>query len=244
MALAHVQSAANGNEGGTNSLVITMPGALTAGNAVVLWVAWASQVNTISSVTGGGTYDIILAKTNDTMGDGWAMQGFICKNLSTGPTTITIAFSGSQICCAHASEFSGQDTTTASDATPPAVRNQINPGTATDAIAANAVTPATAGAYVVSFAACPFSSSFTSIDVGTGWTNGAVNPANNARSRSEYKLVASPTATTATFTQNGTSGSPDFISCSMVLRPASGGGGSVTLSQLECNHRGFNRGMN
>lgn len=229
MAIAVVQTESNASEDAADTtLVLTLSAALTAGNGVALLVGWQGQAQTITGISGGGTYDTIISKYNDTASRDRSLQGFFLKNASAS-STITITFSGAvAFRTATAIEVSGHDTGTQADATATG-RTQTGIGGATDAVATNSLTTVSDGALVVGLAVCIQGGTFTSLDAGTGMTAAEVNPVNAARHRAAYILKATAGSQNVLFTATGATSS-EFASIAFSIKPAAAGSSIAAIS--------------
>jgi glucose/arabinose dehydrogenase len=185
----HVQSRAKEITTGTvDSLAFSSPN--TAGNLVVVYVAWSSGTSTATLTdTRGNSYAPaapVMRWNNNT----WSSQVFYAKNVTAGSNTVRATFSSAITSFAdmYIHEYAGMDRTDPLDASAAAV------GTTT---AMNSGTATTSNANDLIFGAGASTGNVTA--AGTGFTSRRSNFGN----RTEDKRVTTAGAYNATATQNG-----------------------------------------
>src|SRR5574343_505010 len=134
------------NSAGATTLVYTLPAAVSSGNALVGMVTWdCSGSTTVSTVADNQSNSYSVGTQYKDTSNGQCAQSFWRGNITNGPTTITVTFSGT-------SPWRGgvmQEYTGVAALTDPSDGNtgqyQSGPGTGANAITTTAVTTTQAG---------------------------------------------------------------------------------------------------
>lgn len=204
------------NYASSTTIPVTLGFTPAIGNVVVLEMDWfSSSANSVSSITGAGSWAALGAKYIDTASDGHATHAWWAP-ITTATPTLSIVFSGAVTLKLRAYEVSGADLTTQPD-NGVSQKTQASVAAGTDAISATALATVTDGAMVVGWNVVAFQGSLSALAAGTGYTGLGTA---NTDGYSEYLIQGTHGSITPTFTPTGSSS--DDVIWNYALRPASG----------------------
>jgi hypothetical protein len=230
MAFVRIQGAVglagSGGVGASNTVVVTLGGAVGSGNAVCGGAAWDnSNSATVLHITDdkGNTYNLETEVVDTTNGE--ASIAFSLTNITNGPTVITLTLAASitatfmHIC---ADEFSGGSTASSDERDGTAHGGQFlnTPGTGTDAATSGTFTTNVNGDLLYGY--CMQAASVTPATHGTNFSDGT-SSVTDFSTQSEYRTQATAgSGTAATFTLNVNVQSVVYL---IAIKPFSGSSG-------------------
>lgn len=228
-AVAYVQSKCFADNASTASVAVTLDAPVGSGNTVALLGLWIAATDTSTGAADNQSNAFTAGTAIANFGgNGFTAKPFYKENITNGPVTFTISFSGAityrDIC---AMEISGVETTSVLRTS--GQQSQDGIGTGTDAVTSgNSAGSATTGDFVWGGTVNSFDwfDGTTYYSGGTGYTKpagaaGAAGSASLYPIAVEYKTAGSNAAMAATFTHGvGTNDAATFV---LVFKAAAGG---------------------
>lgn len=219
--IAHDHSGAAASASSVTSFTETVTTSANAG--VVMYFDIPATTNTISGISGGGTW----VKAYQSFQSGGTINSdlevwylYTASALSSQTVTVTLNASNSSACCATWSSFTGTNTTVVEAVTESTKSSASNPWTAS-------VTTLTNNALTASFYVTPNSTG--GFSGGTGYTSGTVNTTYGSTrfQGDEYANAVTATAGSVSvpFAFSGPP-SANGYQLAVSIAPAGGGGGS------------------
>lgn len=213
---------ASGSSGASIGAAYTIGG---VGRLIVCSVSWGSTTNTLNSVTDtlGNTYTVVAASYASDSGNTQVIQLAYCVTTSSGSTTITANFSGSDT--SHAiliDEYNGSLGSIAYVTASAAAAFQSGLGSGTDVISSGSI-GASSGHLQVGGTACTSLAPVVNVSAGTGFTGGAGN-SSVVQMLAEFKTASGAGASLFSTTQTGA----NWVTAGMAFSEGGGGGGGTT----------------